>query len=135
MGYHLLLKKMSFFRPAARRACLSARPTIFAPVRTPLSTSMTARKNLESRRMFSSTTEKGFWGSPEVIGPTFLLLLFAFPIYRGMKDVYWTQTMCNLNRAEIVSDRMDWLQRSMLQDEVAETVRSQATKYESMVIV
>ena len=51
-------------------------------------------------------------------GSLLLLLAFSFPIYRTCKDVYWTLAMRRLNLSEIIADRYDWLQRSMLQDEV-----------------
>eukprot|EP00392_Amoebophrya_sp_AT5.2_P004415 g4423.t1 len=89
-----------------------------------------------TRRLFSTQTsaasEQGFWSSPNLIGPCFLLLLFSFPLYRALKDVYWTLTMRRLNSAEIIQDRMDWLQRSMLQDEVAACLKPQAAKYEGL---
>ena len=41
----------------------------------------------------------------------FLALIFAMPIYRTVKDAYWTQAMKNLNKQEIVQDRYEWLQQ------------------------
>ncbi|CAD7937425.1 unnamed protein product [Amoebophrya sp. A25] len=82
------------------------------------------------RRFSSGMSEEAFWTSPDLIGKTFLVLLFAFPLYRYGKDIYWTQCMRSLNRSEVIQDRYDWLQRSMLQDEVAEVVSKQAQKYE-----
>ncbi|CAD7923273.1 unnamed protein product [Amoebophrya sp. A120] len=98
-----------------------------------------SRKNnflTSPKRFFSAAasplSEQVFWSSPHLIGPVFLFLLFSFPLYRGVKDLYWTATMRRLNRAEIVQDRFEWLQASMLQDEVAACVAGQAAKYEDL---
>jgi len=74
-----------------------------------------ARRGMMTQASFFQ--EKFFWTHAN-IGPVFLVLLFAFPLYRTCKDFYWTQSMRRLNRNEIYQDRYDWLQRSMLQDEV-----------------
>ncbi len=49
-----------------------------------------------------------------------------------LKDVYWTMALRSTNRSEIISDRYDWLQRSMLQDEVDSVCAGQASKYQPL---
>lgn len=61
--------------------------------------------------------EKYFWSKAN-IGPFLTLLLFSPVIYTSVKDWYWTRQMRQLNTAEIISDRYDWLHREMLKDEV-----------------
>ena len=59
-------------------------------------------------------------------GMYFLLLVFFPVIYRGVKDMWWTQSMRKLNIQEILNDRFEWLHRRVLEDQVAASVKDQA---------
>ena len=41
------------------------------------------------------------------IGTFCWLVVFSFPIYRGFKDMYWTQVFKGLNHSEMVADRYE----------------------------
>ena len=72
--------------------------------------------------------EQVFWKQAS-IGPFCWLLALSFPLYRAWKDLYWTMNMRSLNKSEIIADRYEWLQQSMLQDEVDAVCALQAGKY------
>ena len=72
--------------------------------------------------------EQVFWKHGN-IGPFCWLLALSFPLYRLYKDFYWTVNMRSMNKSEIISDRYEWLQHSMLQDEVDAVCAGQVGKY------
>merc|ERR1719408_197844 len=61
--------------------------------------------------------EKYFWTKAN-IGPFFTGLLLLPIFYTAAKDMYWTRQMRQVNTAEIVSERFEWLRKEMLKDEV-----------------
>lgn len=61
--------------------------------------------------------EKYFWTKAN-IGPFFTGLLLFPLFYTATKDAYWTRQMRQVNTAEIVSERFEWLRKEMLKDEV-----------------
>ena len=67
--------------------------------------------------------EDYFWNQAN-IGPFFWALLATPFAYSGVKSAYYTRQLRELNRREIISDRYDWLQKALLDDEVERFVRA-----------
>jgi hypothetical protein len=62
-----------------------------------------------------------FWKEANV-GPFFWGVLAAPFIYGGIKEMYWTRQLKQMNRQEIINDRFNWLHKLSLDAEIEKVV-------------